>query len=323
MMARMDDDRQFDDVIDIKPRKRRIGLIVTALIALAVLLFGSQFLNIYIDSLWFSAVGYSKVYWYKFRLGGLLFLIFFVLSFLIARVPFIFLNRVLPELNERPKFRLTSVEDIKEINFLPWVYRPGVWVLSGAIAVLSAVSLSQAWPQFALYLHSQPSQLSDPIFGNDVSFYLFKLPVIELVVDWLQTVSVVMLIAIGAASGYVWYFEQVAGDNHRGSRRRATSAISLAAAFFAMTQAAGTYLDRFDLLHGQHELFTGVDYTDANVRLMAMNIVIGLLLLSSIFSRSTRFSRSASRRSFRLPLSSRSFGWSASGSSRLHFTRFQ
>jgi uncharacterized membrane protein (UPF0182 family) len=51
---------------------------------------------------------------------------------------------------------------------------------------------------------------------------------------------------------------------------------------FALTQAAGTYLDRFDLLHGQHELFTGVDYTDANVRLMAMNIVIGLLLLSSV-----------------------------------------
>ncbi len=278
----MDDDRLFDDVIDIKPRKRRLGLIVTAAIILALLLFGSQFLNIYIDSLWFSAVGYSKVYWYKFRLGGLLFLVFFVLSFLIARVPFVFLNRVLPELTERPKFRVTSVEDIKDMNFLPWIYRPGVWVLSGAIALLSAISMSQEWPQFALYLHSQPSQLSDPIFGKDVSFYLFKLPVIELVVGWLQTVSVVMLIAIGAASGYIWYFEQVKGTITQDTRRRATSAISLAAAPFALMVGASTYLDRFDLLHGQHELFTGIDYTDANVRLMAMNIVIGLLVLSSV-----------------------------------------
>jgi uncharacterized membrane protein (UPF0182 family) len=281
MMAAMDDDRLFD-VIDIKPRRRRLGLIVTAAIILALLLFGSQFLNIYIDSLWFSAVGYSKVYWYKFRLGGLLFLIFFVLSFLIARLPFVLLNRVLPELTERTKFRVTSVEDIKDINFLPWIYRPGVWVLPAAIALLSAISMSQEWPQFALYLHSQPSQLSDPIFGYDVSFYLFKLPVIELVVGWLQTVSVVLLIAIGAASGYVWYFEQVKGTITQDTRRRATSAISLAAAPFALMLAASTYLDRFDLLHGQHDLFTGIDYTDANVRLMAMNIVIGLLLLSSV-----------------------------------------
>ena len=89
-MAAMDDERLFDEVIDIKPRKRRFGLIIIALIAAALLLFGSQFLSIYIDALWFSSVGYSNVYWYKFRLGGLLFVIFFVLSFLIARVPFIF-----------------------------------------------------------------------------------------------------------------------------------------------------------------------------------------------------------------------------------------
>ncbi len=295
MMAAMDEDRLFDDVIDLKPRKRRFGLIVTAAIILALLLFGSQFLNIYIDALWFSAVGYSKVYWYKFRLGGLLFVIFFVVSFLIVRVPFIFLNRVLPELTERSKLRIASVEDIKDINFLPFVYRPGVWVLSAAVALLSAISMSQQWPQFALYLHSQQAQLADPVFGYDISFYLFKLPVIELVVAWLQTIAVVILIAIGAVSGYVWYFEQVRGTITQDTRRRATSAISLAAAPFALVLAANTYLDRFDLLHGQHELFTGMDYTDANVRLMAMNIVIGLLLLCSVLVAVNAFIRKRAR----------------------------
>jgi uncharacterized membrane protein (UPF0182 family) len=276
----MDDDRLFD-VIDPKPRRRRLWLIITVAVIIALFLFGSQFLNIYIDSLWFSAVGYSKVYWYKFRLGGLLFLIFFVVSFLIVRVPFVLLSKVLPELAERPKFRVASVEDFKEINFLPWIYRPGVWVLAAAVGLMSAISMSQEWPRFALYLHSQSAQMSDPIFGRDISFYLFKLPVLELVVGWLQTISVVMLIAIGAASGYVWYFERVRGTITEGIRRRATAAISFAAAFFALMLGASTYLDRFDLLHGQHELFTGIDYTDANVRLMSMNILIGLLLLSS------------------------------------------
>jgi len=188
----------------------------------------------------------------------------------------------LPEFIQRPKFRVSSVEDLKDINILPWIYRPGVWVLSGAVALLSAVSLSQEWPQFALYLHSQPAQLADPVFEYDVSFYLFRLPVIELVTGWLQTISVVMLIAVGAAVGFTWYFEQIRGKMTQDLRRRATSAISLAAAPFALTLAASTYLDRFDLLHGQHELFTGIDYTDATVRIKAMNVVIGLLLLSSV-----------------------------------------
>ncbi|MFY9574088.1 MAG: UPF0182 family protein [Blastocatellia bacterium] len=279
----MEDDPLFSGkVFDIKPPKRRVGLIIAVVVVLGILFFGSQLLNIYIDALWFSAVGYSKVYWYKFRLGGLLFLIFFVLSFLIVRVPFIFLNRVLPELTERPKFRVSSVDDLKDVNLLPWIYRPGVWILSVAVALLSAVSMSQAWPQFALYLHSQQAQLTDPVFGRDVSFYLFRLPVLELLASWIQTISVILLFAIGAAAGYIWYFERVRGTITEDIRRRATSAISLGAAFFALTLAASTYLDRFALLHSRNELFTGIDYTDSNVRLLAMNIVVVLLVLAAI-----------------------------------------
>src|SRR5215216_6656487 len=105
----MQDDPFFNDnIIDINPpRKRRTWLIVTVVILLAVFLFGSQIINIYIDSLWFSSLGYSDVYWYKFRLGSLLFIIFFILTFLIIRLPFLWLNRVLPELTERPRVKLT------------------------------------------------------------------------------------------------------------------------------------------------------------------------------------------------------------------------
>jgi uncharacterized membrane protein (UPF0182 family) len=278
----MDDDRLFDDVIELKPRKRRFGLIVTAIIIFAFLLSGSQLLSIYIDSLWFSTVSYSGVYWYKFRLGGLLFVIFFMVSFLIVRVPFIFLSRLLPELTERTNIRINSVEDIKDLNLVPYVYRPGVWILSAIVALLSAISMSQQWPQFALYLHSQQTQINDPIFGYDIGFYLFRLPVIELVVGWLQTISVVILIAVGAASGYTWYVEQVKGTIGPDVRRRVTTAVSLAVAPFALMLAISTFLDRFDLLHGQHDLFTGMDYTDLTIRLKAMNLIVGLLVISSV-----------------------------------------
>src|SRR6185503_12291302 len=80
----------------------------------------------------------------------------------------------------------------------------------------------------------------------------------------------------------VWYLEKMRGTLDQDTRRRVASVVSLGAAGFALTLAASTYLDRYDLLHGRHELFTGIDYTDANVRLVAMNVLIGLLATSAV-----------------------------------------
>jgi uncharacterized membrane protein (UPF0182 family) len=279
----MEDDSLFESrSIDITPRKRKVWLYLTIAIIVIILLFGSQLLKIYIDSLWYSSAGYSDVYWYKFRLGGLLFAVFFVLTFLIFRLPFIFLSRLFPELSERPKIHVVSVEDFKDVNFLPYLYRPGVWVLSIGAALLSAISMSQAWPDFALYLNSQPSGSTDPIFNNDVSFYLFKLPVFEMLSGWLLTIALLLFVIIAAASGYIWYLERVRSDVTMATRRRATAAISAAGVLLSLALAASTYVNRFDLLQTRNRFFTGISYTDDHVRLMAMNILIVIFLISAL-----------------------------------------
>jgi uncharacterized membrane protein (UPF0182 family) len=279
----MKDEPLFDDeVIDIKPRKRRRWLIVLAAIIIFLFLTGSRLTSIYVDSLWFSSVGYSNIYWYKFRLGGMLFLFFLVVTFLIIRLPFVFLNRFFPELTERPRLRPVSVEEIREVNFLPFFYRPGVWLFSLAGGLLAAINMSREWPEFALYLNSQPAGASDPIFNRDVGFYLFKLPVLELLTGWIQTIAVLLFIVIAAISGYIWYLERIRDAVTTNTKRRATAAISAAGAFAALTYAASTYFDRYDLLWSRNDLFTGVSYTDANVRLIAMNILIVLFLLAAI-----------------------------------------
>ncbi len=279
----MQDDPLFDDsIIDVNPRKRKIWVYILLVLVAASFLFGSELIGIYIDALWFSSLGYSDVYWYKFRLGGLLFAAFLVLTFLIMRLPFLALNRVLPQLTERPRLRLTSVEDLKEINFLPLIYRPGVWLLSLAVAVLSALSMSQAWPAFALYLNGAPAGVSDPVFNRDVSFYLFKLPVFEMLAGWVLTLAFILFLVFTAAAGYVWYMEKVQGFATADTRRRATLAISVAGSFLALAFALTTYFDRYDLLSSQNDLFTGINYTDANVRLPALNVMVVALILVAI-----------------------------------------
>jgi uncharacterized protein len=281
----MQEDDIFDDsVVDIKPRKRRLWLWGALAAIVALFFFGSQLVQIYIDALWFSSVGYSEVYWLKFRLGGMLFLIFFALTFLIMRLPFVMVNRALPQLTEKPTLRFKSAEDLKEVNFLPLLYRPGVWILAAAVALSYAVSMSQAWSDFALYQNAQAAGISDPVFNHDVSFYLFKLPVLDLIASWIRTLSIILLAVVVGVSLYVSYIERVRGLGGRDLQRRTVAAISVAAAFFALTLSINTYLSRFDLLDTRHDLFTGISYTDANVRLpglftLALALVAAAVIL--------------------------------------------
>src|SRR5262249_52120614 len=263
-------------------RKRRLWLIVITLIVVGLLFFGSQFLNIYVDALWFSSIGYAHVYWYKFRLGGLLFVIFLLATFLILRLSLALLGRALPQVRERPRVRLASVEDIRDVNILGYVFRPGVWLLSAILALIYAVNMSQAWPDFALYLNSAPTGASDPIFHRDVSFYFFTLPVLELVSGWVTTLTVILLLVSGGAAAYLWYTDRSRGFAPPEAGRRAFAVSSIAAAPFALALALSTYLDRFDLLRMPHELFSGATYTDANVRVPGLTAVIVVLLLGAL-----------------------------------------
>jgi uncharacterized membrane protein (UPF0182 family) len=280
----MDDDSVFPEpkVIDVPARKRRFWLIALAVIIVAVLLFGSQFVGIYIDALWFRSLGYAGVYWYKFRLGGLLFAIFLVLTFLILRLALFLLARAFPRITERPPIKFSTIEDFREINVLPYIFRPGVWILSVGVALLYAVSMSGSWSDFALYLNSAPSGATDPIFQRDISFYLFTLPVLQDLSGWITTLTVIIFLIVSGVAGYLWYLDNLRGFRLTGVGGRAVSAISLAAACFALALAFATYLDRFGLLQQPHDLFTGIAYTDEHVQLPALTAAIVGLIIAAI-----------------------------------------
>src|SRR5262249_59029945 len=142
--------------------------------------------------------------------------------------------------------------------------------------------MSEEWPAFALYLNSQPAGSAASIFGLDASFYLFELPVLASVVDWFQTLTVIILIGVSVAAGYVWYLDRMRGVLNNDTPRRGVSAISGAGALFAASLAASTFLDRYDPLQGRHELFSGMSYTDAKLRLPPLNVVLFALISAAL-----------------------------------------
>ncbi|MEW6213504.1 MAG: UPF0182 family protein, partial [Acidobacteriota bacterium] len=279
----MKEDPLFDDdVIEIRPRRRRGWLIGLLLAIVALFLFGSPLVGIYIDALWFGSIGYADVYWYKFRLGGMLFVIFLLLTFAIVRLSFALLTRALPELKERRRLSLASLQDLRDVNLLAVIYRPAVWILSVALALNYGVSFAQEWSEFALYLNSQSAGAADPVFNVDVSFYLFKLPALNLISSWLTTLTLILFAAIAAIAFYHQYVERMQGIASSDTRKQVMKIVNLAAVPFALALAVSTYLSRYDLLDKRHNLFTGMNYVDYNVRLPALTVLTVTLLAAAV-----------------------------------------
>ena len=121
--------------------------------------------------------------------------------------------------------------------------RPLAWVVSLVCGVIFGLMMKGSWQKFALYLHQTPTQLTDPIFNKSLGFYLFSLPVYDLLSSWLVAISIVIF--LGALVYSLLTIPQqalkVASSKPRGT---SFSAISWALALLLLALALSTYLEQ-------------------------------------------------------------------------------
>ncbi|HSD47882.1 MAG TPA: UPF0182 family protein, partial [Pyrinomonadaceae bacterium] len=180
-------------VIDVNPpRRRRLRIwIVVGLVLLLVLV--SRIFSIYLSALWFGSLGFSSVYWYIFKAKLILFFGFAILTALLLATTFLLFQRLFGAYAFESR---TIVLNNQPFQFSPARFiRPFGWLVSGVVGLVYGFSLKDHWRQFALYLHQPPSSTYDPIFGKSLSFYLFSLPLYDLINSWLLGVTFIILIA--------------------------------------------------------------------------------------------------------------------------------
>src|SRR6202171_5367796 len=273
------------EIIDgghIKPRRRR--WVWWILVAAVLLIFSaSRGLSIYISALWFSSLGYSAVYWYMFRLKLALFAIFFVLTVLILRGGFWLVQRAFAAVAFD---RRTIVINQQPVNFSPSrVLRPLAWVVSVLAGLVFGLGMRQSWRSFALYFHKSSTDLSDPIFNKPLSFYLFTLPVYDLISAWLLYLSIIILIGaiIYALLAVTQQGLSTAGDVAK-ARKTSVAAVSCALAVWLVILAWRFLLSRYPYLWDDHQTFSGVTYVEANYLLPGLRLVAAALGLAAVIS---------------------------------------
>jgi uncharacterized protein len=151
---------------------------------------------------------------------------------------------------------------------------------SALVSLVLASSLRAIWTQLALFMHYSATGVRDPLFGQDVSFYILQLPFLQSIAGWL--LGLLFLTALLVAILYAWRGE--AFDLRLPPR--AIAHLSVLIGLLALVTAASTFIDRYSLLSQHNGVVWGAGYTDVNARapLAVIRAVLAVLLAVALFA---------------------------------------
>jgi len=235
----------------------------------------------YVDVLWFDELGYSSVYWFELGLRVGLFVGFFAVTFGLLWGGFKLLQKVFASF---PLGGTTFYWEGRMINFFPQKFmRPLEWGVALFWSLLVSAAMSVRWMTFALYFNQPPTANPDPIFGKSLGFYFFSWPLLQTIASWLSGIFVIIFLmaALYALVAYVSRMPQVQRDV---ARRTSYLMASLALSVMLVVFAWRAWLARYSEIWHEHDLFAGINYTQAHVTLPGFMIIAIILLACALFA---------------------------------------
>jgi uncharacterized membrane protein (UPF0182 family) len=277
------------------PRKTRsltwLWWLLAAIIIL-VIVIPSVLAEAITDWMWFGSQGLADVYttrlWLALAVFG---------GGLVVGLIFLLANWLIAWRASRPEILYEGQKEAMPRNGLRWL----IIVASVVLAFFMALVVAGEWPTILLYLKGGSFGQTDPLFHNDIGFYVFVLPLYRLLRGW--ALVLLVLTAIGTAavyliSNYEQLSRQFATQVTMGpGGRRVTVAprpslfrlpqgvevhMTVLGAIFLVLLAIGYWLDRYDLLYSSRAIAYGAGYTDVNAKLPALTIMLVIAIAMAV-----------------------------------------
>ncbi len=262
------------------------AFIVAAIIFVICLILLGLISGFLVDWLWFSAIGYSSVFWTTIVSEAEVFIAVFttttIILWLNGSLAFRFAQSGWTQRPSEVEWKPTDVATLPDVleftlHRLPWP----VVIICGACVLAALVAWGEVdnWHVFLQFLYQTPYGASDPLFNNDISFYLFTLPALVAIKHW-------MLLTLFLSALFTGAIYWVHGDIEYSAQRRSMSPTAIAhgsvllGLLFAL-KAWSYGLDRYLLLYGDNGVVVGASYTDIHVELPVLWLLIGLSIVAA------------------------------------------
>src|SRR6266702_4383822 len=172
------------------PRPRRRRLLVLVFVAVLLLLLLPSLVTLGAEWPWFQALGYERVFATRLVAKGLLGVGAGVVAFAFLYANLRFAQRgVVPEpvvLRFNPRAAALDLTSLLRRLALP---------MALGLALLFGLGAAGGWLGVLQFLHRTPFGVTDPVFGRDVGYYVFTLPVIAGATGLFTAVTTLTLLA--------------------------------------------------------------------------------------------------------------------------------
>jgi uncharacterized protein len=253
-------------------------ILTLVLILLFLFVVGSSLLGFYTEWLWFKSLGFTSVFLrlinYKLLLGGIFGFLSALLFYLHGRLVFRQAHTPYPLNTEALPINLPIWLEGRLLSFL----------LPAAILVGIFMGLGAAgqWESFQLFLNAQPIGQSDPVFNQDISFYMFRLPFLQYLSGWFT--GLWFLCLFSALLIIVVRFQFQVGPKGVVLKPWVKSYLFAIFGVLFLYLTYYFFLSRFDLLFTGRGVVFGPGYVDQNYLLPILWIMIFVSLLTGLLS---------------------------------------
>ncbi|MEL6468261.1 MAG: UPF0182 family protein [Cyanobacteria bacterium J06623_4] len=134
-----------------------------------------------------------------------------------------------------------------------------------ALSLCFAIIFTEEWARVLPALSPTPFGQADPVFSQDLSFYIFRLPLWELAEFWLSGLLMFVLTAVGLE--YLLAGNTLSQGRFIGFSIGQQRHLSAIAAGLLATTALGHWLGRYELLYSEQGVTYGASFTDIHVDL--------------------------------------------------------
>lgn len=253
-------------------------LIVVAVLLVALLLSARFMSGFYIDYLWHDSVARNDVFWGVIGSKITLFVMFAAIFISIAVLNLVIADRLAPmafSANMHPiveRFHVLFGRRLRIVRF-------AVAIFFGLLFALPATGQWQSW---LLFRHSQSFGIEDAQFGNDIGFYVFRLPFITFALDWLF--AALVFITLLALLTHVLNGGVVIQPPRPKVRRATKAHIAVLLALLAVVKAGDYWVTRYELTTERRGFVQGATYSVVNAQLPAvMLLTLIALLVAGLF----------------------------------------
>ena len=261
-------------------RFRVRGWVIALAVVVLVLLFSLRGLaGFYTDYLWFDSLGQGDTWGSLLAAKVVPALVFTVIFFAILFANLVIADRLAPRFRPMgaptPEDELVTRYQETTVRFRGRI-RIGIAVF---FALIAGIGVSSQWQQWILFTNSTEFGVEDPQFHKDVGFYVFELPFIKFMIDWLFAGLVIVLLVTAVAH----YLN--GGIRFQSPGQRVTPQVkahlSVIVAVMALVKTAEYYFSRFELDLSDRGFVDGASYTDVKAQLPALNFLIFVSIIAA------------------------------------------